>query len=253
MDIGDYARHARIWDWGGFDDTAEYEYWRRYAAAYGRRVLLPMCALGQTGAYLAERGFDVTAYDITPEMIAEGRRRFGHLPGLHLLVGDVRSFRCDPPAADFCCVKDFGHLHTPVDVRAALASIAGCLRPGGALVIEAGLPVEHSSYTPPETFYPLRQVYPGLKVWKVGETRHEADTGRTYIAQTVYIEHECGALETFEHAFYLQSYTHDAWLDTLRGCGFEVRHEYRNRDQEPWRPGDGLLLVEAVKSATPCP
>ena len=249
MDIGDYARHAPIWDWGGFDDTAEYEYWRAYAAAYGGRVLMPMCALGETGAFLAEHGFEVTAFDITPEMVAEGRKRFSHIPGLRLLVGDVRSFRCDAPAGDFCFVKDFGHLHTVEGVRAALVSINGCLRPGGGLVIEAGLPVARTTYAPPQTFRPFRQVYPGLEVWKVGETRHEAESGRTYIAQTVYIAHAGGAVETFEHSFYLQSYTRAQWLDMLRSCGFEVRHEYRSREKDPWRPGDGLLLIEAAKSA----
>ncbi len=32
-----------------------------------------MCALGQTGAYMAQKGFSVTAFDITKEMIDEGK------------------------------------------------------------------------------------------------------------------------------------------------------------------------------------
>jgi SAM-dependent methyltransferase len=232
MDIGDYARHARIWDWGGFDDTAEYEYWRACAAAYGTNVLIPMCALGQTGAYLAERGFQVTAFDITPEMIEEGRKRFGHIRQLRLLQGDIRSFRLDPPPFDLSFVKDLGHLHTIEDVQAALTSLHRHLRPGGGLAIEAGLPAERTSYAPPETFRP------------------EAETGRTYISQTVHLEYEDGAVETFEHSFYLQSYTRDVWLDVLQRCGYEIQGEYRDREKAPWRPGDGFLAIEAVKPAT---
>jgi hypothetical protein len=205
MDIGDYARHARIWDWGGFDDTAITNTGAATPPPMAGACCCPCAPSARTGAYLAERGFDVTAYDITPEMIAEGRRRFGHLPGLHLLVGDVRSFRCDPPAADFCCVKDF---RPPAHPRGRASGVGVyCRLPAArwALVIEAGLPVEHSSYTPPETFYSLAAGLSRPKGVEGGRDPPRGRHGRTYIAQTVYIEHECGALETFEHAFYLQA------------------------------------------------
>lgn len=46
------------------------------------KVLIPMCALGQTGAYMAQKGFFVTAFDITKEMIDEGKKRFGSVENL---------------------------------------------------------------------------------------------------------------------------------------------------------------------------
>jgi len=58
---GDYAKHAQYWDWSGHDRTPEDAYWYRYATRYGNNVLIPMCALGETGAYMAERGMDVAA------------------------------------------------------------------------------------------------------------------------------------------------------------------------------------------------
>ena len=54
-DIGNYARHAQYWDWGGHDRSAEHEYWLNYAVQYGKNVLIPMCAWGETGAHMAER------------------------------------------------------------------------------------------------------------------------------------------------------------------------------------------------------
>ena len=63
--IDDYRKHAVVWDWDGFDNSLEYEYWCEYARHYGKKVLIPMCALGQVGAYMAQKGFSVTAFDIT--------------------------------------------------------------------------------------------------------------------------------------------------------------------------------------------
>ena len=43
-DIGNYARHAQYWDWGGYDHTGEHEYWFKKAVKYGRNVLIHICA-----------------------------------------------------------------------------------------------------------------------------------------------------------------------------------------------------------------
>jgi SAM-dependent methyltransferase len=140
-DIGNYARHAQYWDWGGYDRTEEHDYWLKYASKYGNNVLIPMCAWGETGAYMAERGMNVTAFDITLEMIAEGKKRFGDIPGLRLYEGDVRDFNFDILPIDFCFSMDFGHIQTIEDVKKALVCISNHLRDGGCLIIETGLRV----------------------------------------------------------------------------------------------------------------
>ncbi len=248
--IGNYARHAQFWDWGGYDRTGEHDYWFKYAAKFGKNVLIPMCALGEAGAYMAECGMNVTAFDVTPEMIAEGKKRFGGVPGLRLFEGDVTDFRFDIPPADFCYSVDFGHILSIEDVKKALACINYHLRDGGCLVIETGLrmPNAESVYHPVKTFYPLKQVYPNLKVWKTGDGRNEAETGRFYITQTFYAEDQSGHIESFDHAFYLQSYSREQWLAALEECGYDIVGEYRNREGEPWRDGDGFCIFEARRN-----
>jgi len=248
QDTGNYAQHARFWDWSGHDRTEEHEYWLRYAAKYGNHVLIPMCAWGETGAYLARRGFHVTAFDITPEMIAQGKKRFGDIPGLALLEGDVTHFKFDIPPVDFCFSMDFGHILTFADLKKALACIGDHLRPGGCLVIETMLrrPGAKSDYFPPKTFYPLRQVYPHIKVWKTGDTRNDAKTGRCYISQTFYAEYEDGHIESFDHSFYLQSYTRGEWRTALKEAGFgAIKHKRRER-KTGYGGGD---RIEAVKTS----
>ncbi len=245
--IGDYAKHAAIWDWGGHDRAEEHERWLRWAKLYGKRVLIPFCAIGETAAYLALRGFEVTAFDITPEMIAEGKRRFGHLKGLRFFQADVTDFKLPVPPADFCIATDFGHILTIQKVRSALHCIGNHLRLGGVLVVETNLPPRESRFMPVKEFLPLTSVYADKTVYKTGSTSSDPKTGRTYISQTVHIKHKGGAEEQFDHSFYLQHYERDVWHSAFLACGFAVQHEYKTRDKEPWGPDDESYVVQVVK------
>ncbi|MCL2508600.1 MAG: class I SAM-dependent methyltransferase [Oscillospiraceae bacterium] len=243
--IGNYARHARFWDWSGQDRTEENEYWLKHAGKYGKNVLIPMCAWGETGAYMARRGFSVTAFDITPEMIAEGRKRFGDVPGLRLYEGDVTDFRFDIPPVDFCFSMDFEALDTIEDVKKAFGCIHHHLRVGGCLVIKPWCPPKETGSWPLETYWPQKQVYPGMKVWKTGSGHNDAQTRRRYISQTFYMEYEDGRVESFDNSFCAQCYTREEWLSALRLCGFEVVREHGGlRQKMSFSAGD---TIEAIK------
>ena len=249
--IGNYTKHAKYWDWGGQDRTEEHEYWFKYAQKYGKNILIPMCAWGETGAYMAERGMTVTAFDITPEMISEGKKRYSNIPNLKLCEGDVRNFRFDIHPVDFCFSMDFGHILTIEDLRKALTCINHHMREGGCLVIETDLrlPNEKSSCQGSKTFEPLKQVYPDTKVWKTGDVRYDAETGRCYISQTFFAEDKKGNIESFDHAFYLQSFYWDEWHTAFKESGFETINEYSNRELESWLSGSsGFCIFELVKN-----
>ena len=244
---GNYAKHAQYWDWSNqdHDRTADHDYWYRYAQRYGNNVLIPMCALGETGAYMARRGMTVTAFDITPEMIEQGKKRFGDVPGLRLCQGDVTDFRFDIPPVDFCYSVDFGVIHTEEALRRALTCIHNHLRIGGCLVIETTLPPQQSCSWPLETYRMQKQAYSGLKVWKTGRGNIDAASGRHYISQTVYVEDANGHIDSFNHSFYMQSYSREQWFSDFARCGFEVVGEYSSREVESWQSGgDGFRIFE---------
>lgn len=249
---GNYAAHAAIWDFGGIDRRDDFEYWREKAESYGRKVLIPFCALGECGAYLAQRGFQVTAFDITPEMIAEGKKRFSDIAGLQLYTADVTDFCFYSLQADFCFISgDFGHIHTLDKVKCALQCICAHLREGGGLVIETELPPIQSVTMPPQAFYPINQVYADKKVWKIGSGRTDVETGRRYISQTVFIEDLNGIVSQFDHSFYLQNYAREEWLNALKECGLKVKSEYSGRGHSSWNRGEGEYCIEAIKKKTP--
>jgi hypothetical protein len=128
------------------------------------------------------------------------------------------------------------------------------MRTGGCLAIETTFrrPGAKSDYTPPKTFRPLKQVYPHVKVWKTGDTRNDAKTGRCYISQTFYAEHEDGHIESFDHAFCLQSYSRREWRAALKKCGFGKIKHGRRQLKTGYGGGDTIEAVKIAKEVSPC-
>jgi SAM-dependent methyltransferase len=247
--MNDYQKQALVWDWDGFDESPEYEYWRTYAEHYGNKVLLPMCAHGKAGAYLAGNGLDVTAFDITPEMIAEGKKRYGSVQGLNLVVADITTLDLTDKNYDFTFIAGNGDLHLlpNIDtVETAFRSLYSHLRDGGCLALELTLPSTQSWRYPKREFQPRVPNYTGKKVWKANEGHYDANKKRHYINQTVFIEDD-GGLDSFTQQVCLQYYERNEIVEALSKYGFTILGEYKNREKEPWT-GDSLdWFIEAVK------
>ena len=89
---------------------------------------------GHVAAFLAEAGADVTGLDLTPEMIAEARRRF---PDVRYEVGDLRQLM-RPTAHDGwgAVLAWYSLIHLAAsELPAAIASLARPLHAGGVLVL----------------------------------------------------------------------------------------------------------------------
>ena len=246
--IEDYKKHAAVWDWDGYDNSAEYDYWCNYANKFGKKVLIPMCALGQAGAYMAGKGFYVTAFDITKEMIDEGNKRFHSVENLTLKIADICNFDFTEKEFDFCFIatQDLHLLSDIVMVKQAFMSITEHLRKGACLALELILPLSESCCYPAQTFYPRVPNYSDKKVWKEGSGRYDAVTKRQYIDQTVYVQ-DNNVTESFKYSVTLQYFERDEILDALNCAGFAVVGEYSNRNKEHWTIESKEWIIEAVK------
>lgn len=246
--IDDYAKHSAVWDWDGYDNTPEYEYWCNYAEQFGNKVLIPMCALGQIGSYMAKKGFYVTAFDITKEMIYEGQKRYGSVENLLLMIADVCDFKINEKNFDFTflATQDLHLLPDIITVKKAFASIASHLRKGACFVLELTLPAHESYEYPTKTFHPRVPNYKDKYVWKDGKGSYDAITKKHHIEQVVYIKDNNGT-ESFNYSIVLQYYERDEILKALKDSGFTVTGEYSNRTKEPWTPQNGEWIIEAIK------
>jgi SAM-dependent methyltransferase len=101
----------------------------------GNRALDAGCGTGKSFLPLLERGFDVTACDISPEMVELAQDKAGARADVH--VADMRRL---PQFGEFdliTCIDDaINHLLDPGEVYDALSSMRENLAPGGLLIFE---------------------------------------------------------------------------------------------------------------------
>jgi SAM-dependent methyltransferase len=112
------------------------ETWARAQGLRGRRLLDVACGTGKSFEPLLARGYEVSACDLSPAMVAEARRRWGRVADI--VVADMRSL---PWRSEFdlvTCVDDaVNYMLEEEDLRAALSSMARVLRPDGIAVFDA--------------------------------------------------------------------------------------------------------------------
>lgn len=109
------------------------------AVPAGSHILDLGCGPGSDAAYLAGKGYRVTAIDWSPAMVEEARRRVAEagvaqrVDVLNLGIHEID--RLAPADMVFdAAIANFGPLNCVVDLPAAARLIADRLRPGGVLV-----------------------------------------------------------------------------------------------------------------------
>jgi uncharacterized protein len=128
-------------------DGLPFERWlldRIVAQANGLPVVEVGSGPGHITAYLAGYGVDATGIDISPEMVAEARRRF---PDRTFEVGDLRRLGRPPTSSGWAAVLAwYSLIHLAAsELPDAIAALTRPLDPGGWLVLalHAGAEVRH--------------------------------------------------------------------------------------------------------------
>ena len=121
-------------DYGAW--TAALEQLAREAGLRGRRLLDLACGTGKSFLPFADRGYDVTACDVSPAMLELARAKAR--TGVRLLTADVRDL---PALGAFDLVTwlddAVNYLHDAGELEAAFAGVRRNLAPGGVLVFDA--------------------------------------------------------------------------------------------------------------------
>lgn len=102
----------------------------------GLRVLEPGCGVGPLAEYLCEwvgPTGRVLAFDASPRMVEQARRRLGRVPNVELACAEAETIRLEPSAWDRVILfRVFPHFE---DKAGLLRRFRACLAPGGRLVI----------------------------------------------------------------------------------------------------------------------
>ena len=101
----------------------------------GRRMLDVACGTGKSFLPMIRRGYEVTACDLAPEMLAQARAKAGD--AAELLVADMRAL---PALGEFdfvtCIDEPINYLLDPDEVGQTFASVAANLREGGLFLFD---------------------------------------------------------------------------------------------------------------------
>jgi SAM-dependent methyltransferase len=149
----------------------------------GNRILDVACGTGKSSLPLLELGYEISACDVSPTMVAIARERLG-LPAERVFVADMRRLPALEQFDAVTCMDDaINYLLAEADVGAAFAGIGRALRPGGLFAFDV-----NSLRTYASVFVGRSEVErsDATFVWR-GEPRRRISPGDVYRA-TVEIE-----------------------------------------------------------------
>lgn len=106
---------------------------RAVAPKRGERILDLAAGTASSSASLAGSGAQVVAADFSPGMLAEGRRRHGHLPNITFIEADATNLPFKD--GEFDAVTMSYGLRNVQEPKKALAELYRVTKPGGRIVI----------------------------------------------------------------------------------------------------------------------
>ena len=125
-----------------------YTRWADYIERHFRRLKRPVrsvvelaCGTGTLAALLAQRGYRVTAADLSPDMLSVAA---GKCEGLDvtLVCQDMSRLRLPQPAdAVICCLDSVNYVTRPSALQCTFRRVFDALSPGGLFLFDAKTPL----------------------------------------------------------------------------------------------------------------
>jgi SAM-dependent methyltransferase len=128
----DFDRLAELDDEGWTSNNHYHNFLLQHVPRHCEHALEVGCGTGAFSRRLAAHAQQVTAIDLSPEMIRVARDRSGDFSNIRFEVADLMA--CDLPDAQFDCIATLATLHH-LPMQPALAKLKRALRMDGTLLI----------------------------------------------------------------------------------------------------------------------
>ena len=203
------------------------------------RVLDVPCGYGRHSLELAARGFDVSAVDLSPDMLEEARQS-AVAAGLQIewRRADMRDLPWDSEFdAAFCLGNSFGYLDVG-GTRTFVSRVARALKGGAHFVLDSG--------TTAECILPR---------WREREWARVDDI--LFLEENRYITQDSCIETTYTFVRNGSAHTQQGlnWVYTLREitgflqeAGLQMRHVHGSLDGTPFHVGSPYLILVAEKT-----
>ncbi len=143
---GAYTVLARAYD--RLTADVGYEKWADYMQRHFQRNKRPVrsvaelgCGTGSLTRLLAERGYAVTAVDLSPDMLAVAEQKCRGLGVLFLCQDMSRLTLLEPVDAAVSCLDSVNYITRPAAVRRTFQRVYRVLSPGGVFLFDVKTPL----------------------------------------------------------------------------------------------------------------
>ena len=130
--------------------TADVDYgkWADYVERHFRRAKRPVrsvaelgCGTGSLTRLLAQRGYRMTAVDLSPDMLAAAEQKCRGLDVLLLCQDMSRLALLEPPDAVVSCLDSVNYVTRPAALRRTFQRVYRALAPGGLFLFDVKTPL----------------------------------------------------------------------------------------------------------------
>jgi ubiquinone/menaquinone biosynthesis C-methylase UbiE len=239
-----YDKVAHLYDL--FDDKDNVDFFGKWASEVDE-ILDIGAGTGRIAIPIARRGTSVWCVEPSAAMIREFRKKIERHEEIRnmitLIQADAASFSLDRAFPVAIMSGSYDHLLDDSERHGALSNIARHLLSGGRLVFDVGLGFMGDSALRPA----------GEKT--VGDAVHKRFVGRKVLPDgtmkfdLAFETYRNGRLtDRIEQESFAATTDRETIRQALEKAGFRIERELRGYDLVPFRDGDGILVVEAVKA-----
>lgn len=125
----------------GYPKWADYVQWHFHRQGAPVKTVAELaCGTGSLTRLLAERGYQMTALDLSPDMLSIAAQKCEGLPVQFVCQDMSRLILPEPVDAAVCCLDSINYLTKPAAVQRTFRRVYQALKPGGLFLFDAKTP-----------------------------------------------------------------------------------------------------------------
>jgi len=187
-----------------------------------KTVLDMTCGTGSQVFYLAERGYEVTGSDFSPDLLKQARSKAKKMNrDITFIDGDMRDIKVGKFDAVITIFNAIGHI-TKIDFEKALQNIRANLKDGGVYIFDIFNLQAITDAVIDDFKMDIKSVVNGVNIRNIQHSEIDRKNGFLISHDHYTIFKESNEPEIYKNSFSLQIYTAKELQSMLGQNGFEV-------------------------------
>ena len=225
--------YAALWaNYDKLNSETDYEKWADFICTlFQRHAVIPVtsvldlaCGTGSMTFALHRRGYDMTALDLSPEMLCCAREKADACGAADILwlCQDMRAFELyGTVSAVVCCLDGINHLTGAGDLERCFSLVHNYLEPGGLFVFDVNTPKKFQEFYGNNDY--ILEDDGVLCCW---QNQYDARRQICTFSLSVFEENEDGTWTRTDTVQRERCYSREKLVGAVEGAGFSVQGIY---------------------------